>query len=215
LIIVLMVPPVIFQLKLSMRQKLALVCIFGLGVIVCAASVSRLTTLYSSAYGSDATAGSLVSTIWTTIEAGLGVVCANLPMLRTPLQHFFPRLLRARTRTTRLSSTCTARSRPSGSSTGAILVSPVLDSARPPLPQGTQQQTGNVAHVTQCLQAPRAFDDTEVEENYWRPNMEIVSEIGDTGNSALPPRHDSRRYIPSDNLNPKEEDWYTPQHRVW
>ncbi|EXJ74941.1 uncharacterized protein A1O5_01637 [Cladophialophora psammophila CBS 110553] len=82
-LLVLMVPPVIFKLKLPMRQKLALTCIFGLGVIVCAASISRLTTLYSSAYGDDITAGSLVSTIWTTIEAGLGVICANLPMVQT------------------------------------------------------------------------------------------------------------------------------------
>ncbi len=104
-IIVLMVPPVIFSLKLPTRQKLALTCIFGLGVIVCAASISRLTTLYSSAYGTDATAGSFVSTIWTSIEAGLGVICANLPMLRTPLQHFFPRLFPSRSGTNQVSST--------------------------------------------------------------------------------------------------------------
>ncbi|KAL2405788.1 hypothetical protein ABEF95_005601 [Exophiala dermatitidis] len=98
LIIVLMVPPVIFTLRLPIRQKLALTCIFGLGVIVCAASISRLTTLYSSAYGGDLTAGSLVSTIWTTIEAGIGVICANLPMLRPTVQRFFPRLFPSRSR---------------------------------------------------------------------------------------------------------------------
>lgn len=104
-VIVLMVPPVIFNLKLPIRQKLALTCVFGLGVIVCAASISRLTTLYSSAYGNDATAGSLVSTIWTTIEAGLGVICANLPMLRTPLQHFFPKIFSHRASTNQILST--------------------------------------------------------------------------------------------------------------
>lgn len=103
-IIVLMVPSVIFGLKLPTRQKLALTCIFGLGVIVCAASISRLTTLYYSAYGTDATAGSFISTIWTSIEAGLGVICANLPMLRTPLQHFFPSLFPSRSRTNPVSS---------------------------------------------------------------------------------------------------------------
>lgn len=94
--IVLMVPPVVLSLKMPARQKFALVCIFGLGIIVCVASISRLTTLYSSAYGSDATAGSFVSTIWTTIEAGLGIICANLPMLRTPLQRLFPKLFPSR-----------------------------------------------------------------------------------------------------------------------
>ena len=120
LIIVFMVPPVIFKLKLPMRQKLALTVVFGLGIVVCAASISRLTTLYSSAYGNDPTAGSFVSTIWTSIEAGLGIICANLPMLRTPLQHFFPRIFPPRSRTNQLSST--SQSRPSQGSDGRILV---------------------------------------------------------------------------------------------
>lgn len=102
--IVLMVPPVVLSLKLPARQKSALICIFGLGVIVCVASISRLTTLYSSAYGSDATAGSFVSTIWTTIEAGLGIICANLPMLRTPLQRMFPKLFPSRPGTSQVSA---------------------------------------------------------------------------------------------------------------
>lgn len=107
-IIILMVPPVIFTLNISWRQKLALTCIFGLGIIVCAASISRLTTLYSSAYGNDPTAGSLVSTIWTTIEAGLGTICANLPMLRTPVQRLFPRLFPSRTSTFHIPSIATS-----------------------------------------------------------------------------------------------------------
>ncbi|KAK5445122.1 hypothetical protein LTS15_010213 [Exophiala xenobiotica] len=121
LIIVLMVPPVIFSLKLPTRQKLALTCIFGLGVIVCAASISRLTTLYSSANGTDATAGSFVSTIWTSIEAGLGVICANLPMIRTPLQHFFPRLFPSRSGTNRVSSTPSSSRSESGNGRTLVL----------------------------------------------------------------------------------------------
>ncbi|KIW12859.1 hypothetical protein PV08_08046 [Exophiala spinifera] len=101
--IVLMVPPVVLRLRLPARQKFALICVFGLGVIVCVASISRLTTLYSSASGSDATAGSFVSTIWTTIEAGLGIICANLPMLRTPLQRMFPKLFPSRPGTSQVS----------------------------------------------------------------------------------------------------------------
>lgn len=121
-IIVLMVPPVIFKLKLPVRQKLALTCVFGLGIIVCAASVFRLTTLYSSAYGEDVTAGSLIATVWTTVEAGLGVICTNLPMVRTPLQHFFPKLFPSRTGTNRISSR--SRSRSSRRSNSEELASP-------------------------------------------------------------------------------------------
>lgn len=121
-----MVPPVVFKLKLPVRQKLALTAIFGLGVIVCAASISRLTTLYTSAYGSDPTAGSLISTIWTSIEAGLGIICANLPMLRTPLQHFFPKVFPPRSSSNQLSSTnCT---RPSeGNDSPTLVLTATMD----------------------------------------------------------------------------------------
>ena len=129
--IVLMVPPVIFNLKLPLRQRLALTCIFGLGVIVCAASIFRMTTLSSSAYGADITAGSLVSTTWTTIESGLGVVCTNLPMLRTPLQQFFPHLFPSRTGTDRPSSR--RGSRPSCWSNNEAQTSPTK-LVPPPIP---------------------------------------------------------------------------------
>ena len=128
--IVLMVPPVIFKLKLPTHQKLALTCIFGLGLIVCAASICRFTTLYSSANGLDITAGSFVSTVWTTVESGLGVVTANLPMLRTPLQHFFPNLASSRTGTHHISTR--RLSRPDFWDTGEELASPVR-LLRPPM----------------------------------------------------------------------------------
>jgi hypothetical protein len=133
-----MVPPVIFKLKLPMRQKVALTCIFGLGIIVCVASVSRLTTLYSSAYGEDVTAGTLVSTIWTTIEAGLGVICTNLPMLRTPLQHFFPTIFPPRMGTTQISgrrgSRPSCRSNSEAHASPGRLIPPPLPTRKTKLP---------------------------------------------------------------------------------
>lgn len=141
-VIVLMVPPIILTLHLPLRQKLALIVVFGLGVIVCAASISRMTTLYSSAYGMDVMAGSFVSTIWTTIEAGLGVICTNLPMLRTPIQHFFPTLFPTRTATNQISSR--GGSRPSCWSNGEALASPTR-LIPPPVP---------ARHVSRLEQAP-------------------------------------------------------------
>ncbi|OCT44797.1 hypothetical protein CLCR_06344 [Cladophialophora carrionii] len=157
IVIVLMVPPVIFKLKLPLRQKLALTCIFGLGVIVCAASVSRLTTLYFSAYGDDVTAGTLVSTIWTTIEAGLGVTCTNLPMLRTPLQHFFPRLFPPRTGTTQISSR--RGSRPSCWSNSEGLASPAI-LFPPPVPTRDTNLSGQLRAVAipMAMPMPRQAD---------------------------------------------------------
>ena len=51
-----------------------------------------MTTLDHSSKAPDPTAGTLVSTIWTTIEASSAVVCACLPMVRTPVQRLVPRL---------------------------------------------------------------------------------------------------------------------------
>lgn len=59
---------------------------------VCITSVLRMTTLNASSKSQDLTAGRLNSTIWTTIEANTGIICACLPMLKAPLAVFFPRL---------------------------------------------------------------------------------------------------------------------------
>ena len=51
-----------------------------------------MTTLDRSSRAADPTAGTLVSTMWTTIEASSAVVCACLPMVRTPVQRLVPKL---------------------------------------------------------------------------------------------------------------------------
>ncbi len=150
-IIVLMVPPVILTLQLPLRQKLALIGVFGLGLIVCTASITRMTTLYSSAYGTDVMAGSFVSTIWTTVEAGLGVICTNLPMLRTPLQHFFPRLFPTSTGTNQVSSR--RGSRPSCRSNGETLASPTR-LIPPPVPTHNVSRLGRAPEISRATTPP-------------------------------------------------------------
>lgn len=49
-------------------------------------------TLKPSSQSQDQTYGTLISTIWTTIEASTAIICACLPMLKAPLAHLFPRL---------------------------------------------------------------------------------------------------------------------------
>lgn len=51
-----------------------------------------MTTLKAGSKSKDPTHGTYVSTIWTTIEANTGIICACLPMLRSPLSRVFPRL---------------------------------------------------------------------------------------------------------------------------
>jgi hypothetical protein len=92
IVILASVPGVVWKLKLPFRQKLGLTAVFGLGIFVCATSILRMTTLGQSSKTLDPTQGTLLSTMWTTIEASTAILCACLPMLRTPVQRLVPRL---------------------------------------------------------------------------------------------------------------------------
>ncbi len=86
------VPPVIWKLRLPRRQKWGLTVVFGLGGFVFATSILRMTTLDVASKAPDPTFGTLKSTMWTTIEASTAIVCACLPMVRTPIQRLVPKL---------------------------------------------------------------------------------------------------------------------------
>jgi hypothetical protein len=86
------VPGVVWKLRLPLRQRLGLTVVFGLGIFVFATSILRMTTLDQSSKAPDPTEGTLKSTMWTTIEASAAIVCACLPMVRTPVQRLVPRL---------------------------------------------------------------------------------------------------------------------------
>lgn len=51
-----------------------------------------MTTLNVASKSVDQTYGTLISSIWTTIELNTGIICACMPMLRAPLSWLFPRL---------------------------------------------------------------------------------------------------------------------------
>ena len=59
---------------------------------VCVTSILRMTTLESGSKAKDQIYGTFTSTVWTTIEANTGIICACLPMLNGSLSRFFPRL---------------------------------------------------------------------------------------------------------------------------
>ena len=51
-----------------------------------------MTTLDTGSKAKDQMYGTLNSTIWTTIESNTAIICACLPMLKSPLATLFPRL---------------------------------------------------------------------------------------------------------------------------
>lgn len=51
-----------------------------------------MVTLKLGSKSIDPNRGTLASTIWTIVEANTGIICACLPMLKTPLAKLFPTL---------------------------------------------------------------------------------------------------------------------------
>lgn len=71
---------------LQFRQKINLTIVLGLGVFTVITAILRMTTLNQTAMATDRTGGTLTSTIWSSVEAGLGLAVANLPMVRQLLR---------------------------------------------------------------------------------------------------------------------------------
>ncbi|KAJ4346307.1 hypothetical protein N0V95_005517 [Ascochyta clinopodiicola] len=87
--LLLMPIPQIVTLSMGRTEKLGVCLVFGTGAFVTFASIYRATTIAASASDPDPTWGPIPATIWSVIEANAGIVCACLPMLRSP----FVRLL--------------------------------------------------------------------------------------------------------------------------
>ena len=71
---------------LQFRQKVNLTIVLGLGVFTVITAIMRVTTLDQAAAAKDKTGGTRLSTIWSSVEACLGLAVANLPMLRQLLR---------------------------------------------------------------------------------------------------------------------------------
>ncbi|OJD27078.1 hypothetical protein ACJ73_01539 [Blastomyces percursus] len=92
-IITLLLPmPVIHRLRLPPRQKYALMGIFALGIFVCIISVIRMTTIIGGSKAHDRSTDTVSALLWALVEANTSIICACLPMLRTPLSMLFPNL---------------------------------------------------------------------------------------------------------------------------
>lgn len=79
--------PVVWQLHLSMRQRLSLSFVFVLGLLACAASIVRVVA-FDQVKLEDVTYTLVTASIWTTIEQSIGIVCACLPTTRPLIKRF-------------------------------------------------------------------------------------------------------------------------------
>ncbi|KAF3905036.1 hypothetical protein AA313_de0205336 [Arthrobotrys entomopaga] len=74
--------PVVWGLRLPMRQKVGLVGVFALGFFVCLAGALRLYYVALTAYSYDKTWDGFSAWIWTAAESDVGIICASLPALK-------------------------------------------------------------------------------------------------------------------------------------
>ncbi|KAL8859974.1 MAG: hypothetical protein Q9178_003523 [Gyalolechia marmorata] len=91
-IITLVLPqPLIHRLQMPKGIKVGLYMIFGLGMFVCTTSFLRMTTLSVSSKNPDTTHGTMLSTLWSNVEANTGIICACLPTLKKPVSALYRR----------------------------------------------------------------------------------------------------------------------------
>ncbi|KLU82113.1 hypothetical protein MAPG_01190 [Magnaporthiopsis poae ATCC 64411] len=86
--------PVIWNLRLPWRQRLAVVALFALGFFVCILATVRLVLLVNTTRtpGSDITWNTASNTYWTCIEVNLAIACACGVTLKPLIVRRFPRL---------------------------------------------------------------------------------------------------------------------------
>ncbi|OJJ41408.1 hypothetical protein ASPWEDRAFT_99978 [Aspergillus wentii DTO 134E9] len=88
--------PIIWNLKLPARQRIAVISIFGLGIVVNIAGSIRTAYVYKSMISSyDETWMGWPVLLAATVEINLGLICASAPALRPLISSFLPQLLQS------------------------------------------------------------------------------------------------------------------------
>ncbi|KIW27818.1 uncharacterized protein PV07_07521 [Cladophialophora immunda] len=82
----------IVRLKLPLSQKLGLIFVFSLGVFVMACTIIRCVMLGPTTSQKDSVYYQAESNSWTFLEVDVSIICASLPLLKTPLQRLLPQI---------------------------------------------------------------------------------------------------------------------------
>jgi len=82
----------VFQLRLTMQKRIALVLMFSVGSFACVTSMVRLKYIVTFANTLDATWDNVDPVNWSIIEVACAIICGSLPTLR-PLFRKVPGLL--------------------------------------------------------------------------------------------------------------------------
>ncbi|KAI1132222.1 hypothetical protein F5Y10DRAFT_275025 [Nemania abortiva] len=83
--------PVIVKLNVSKAKRIALCCLFSIGLAVCVLSIARLA-LFFSAGNSDVTWAEVPLGILSALEPCGAILCANLPIIYRPIVNGFKKI---------------------------------------------------------------------------------------------------------------------------
>ncbi|EGY13935.1 uncharacterized protein VDAG_00617 [Verticillium dahliae VdLs.17] len=84
--ILLMPIPEVRKLQLTLKKRVAVCLMFGIGSFACVTSMVRLKYMVSFANSSDPTWENVDIVIWSIIEVTCAIICGSLPTLRPLLQ---------------------------------------------------------------------------------------------------------------------------------
>ncbi|PQE29924.1 hypothetical protein CJF32_00000582 [Rutstroemia sp. NJR-2017a WRK4] len=82
--------PELWKLQVSMRKKVQLFIMFGVGLFVSIISIIRLRYLVSFGNTTNPTKEYTPLVVWSVVETQTGIICACLPSVRHLLKHVFP-----------------------------------------------------------------------------------------------------------------------------
>ncbi|KAE8422281.1 hypothetical protein BDV36DRAFT_311397 [Aspergillus pseudocaelatus] len=85
--ILLMPVPIVWRLKITLRQKIAVTIVFSLGGLVCIFSLMRLIE-FRNFVVTDLASSSAKESIWTVLELDVAIICGCLPLLKPLLAGF-------------------------------------------------------------------------------------------------------------------------------
>ncbi|RDW83371.1 hypothetical protein BP5796_04862 [Coleophoma crateriformis] len=84
--------PVLWRLQMPKRQKVTLMCIFGLGGVVCIISAIRVWTIDVATTTKDPSFDMTTAAILSSVEVNVAIICSSLPTTRPLAGRLFPSL---------------------------------------------------------------------------------------------------------------------------
>ncbi|KAK4903130.1 hypothetical protein LTR27_000058 [Elasticomyces elasticus] len=84
--------PMLRQLNIQRKPKIALMIVFALGGFTCIVSILRLASIYALTHSVDTSYNGALAALWSSLEVNTGILCSSLPTLKTLVSRAFPHL---------------------------------------------------------------------------------------------------------------------------